>query len=43
MSEMIKMDTNVRSEVDIKNPHREDLPPELFLCVNEKALGAFHP
>ena len=33
MSEMIKMDTNVRSEVDIKNPHREDLPPGVcFTC-----------
>jgi len=28
---VVKTDTNVRSEVDIKNPHHEDLPPGVCL------------
>lgn len=31
IDEIIKTDTNVRSEVDIKNPHQEDLPPGVCL------------
>ncbi|TSD02644.1 MAG: ribonucleoside-diphosphate reductase alpha chain [Parcubacteria group bacterium Athens0714_16] len=31
IDEIIKTDTNVRSEVDVKNPHSEDLPPGVCL------------